>query len=151
MGEQAVTRFRDISGCDTIPVESNGLHWSENCLRNELLTSDIVDNNNQLSTITVASLADMGYEVNYGPADTFTLFNINPDCWCTRRTFQRRIQTDEGSSRPQLSEEGLQNAIRYGRQVLAEDGSVRSNSGLVNNAVSVFYEENGTIFGVTVQ
>ena len=150
MGEQAVSRFRDVSGCDAIPVESNGVHWSEDCLRNELLTSDIVDSNNQLSTITVASLADMGYQVNYGPAETLTLLSINPDCWCTRR-LQKRIQMDAGPTRPQLSEEGLQNAIRYGQRVLAEDNRVRSSNGLVNEAISVFYEEGGTIFGVTVQ
>ena len=151
VGEQAVSRFRDVSGCDAIPIESNGNHWSEDCLGNELLTNDIVDSNNQLSTITVASLADMGYQVNYGPAETLTLLNLNPNCWCTRRRLQRRIQTDEGSTRPQLSEEGLQNAIRYGQRVLAEDQRVRSNNGLVNSAISVFYEEGGTIFGVTVQ
>ncbi len=46
-------------------------HWREGVLGNELLTGYINSGANPLSIITVGSLADMGYGVNYAAADAY--------------------------------------------------------------------------------
>jgi hypothetical protein len=48
-----------------IPLDSTGVHWNEGVFGNELMTSHI-DGNNELSYMTVASLADLGYSVVLG-------------------------------------------------------------------------------------
>lgn len=62
-----------------IPVENTGgagtrdSHWRETTLRNELMTGWLNSGTNPLSAITVGSLMDLGYEVNFGAADTYSL------------------------------------------------------------------------------
>jgi hypothetical protein len=62
-----------------VPVENTGgagtrdAHWRETTLRAELMTGWINSGANPLSTITVGSLMDLGYQVNFGAADTYAL------------------------------------------------------------------------------
>jgi hypothetical protein len=62
-----------------IPVENTGGqgtrdgHWRETTLANELMTGFINGGTNPLSTITIGSLMDMGYQVNFGAADAYAL------------------------------------------------------------------------------
>lgn len=61
------------------PVENAGgpgsvnAHWRESVFRNELMTSVINSGTNPLSRVTVGSLRDLGYDVSYTGADTYTL------------------------------------------------------------------------------
>jgi len=48
-------------------------HWRESTYRTELMTGWISTGLNPLSTITVASLRDLGYAVNTGGADAYSL------------------------------------------------------------------------------
>lgn len=62
-----------------IPVENSGgtgtrdSHWRESVLGSELMTGFINGGLNPLSRITVGSLMDLGYQVNFGAADGFSL------------------------------------------------------------------------------
>jgi hypothetical protein len=62
-----------------IPLENSGgagtrdSHWRESTLANELMTGFINRGGNPLSSITVGSLMDMGYQVNFGAADGYAL------------------------------------------------------------------------------
>jgi hypothetical protein len=62
-----------------VPVENTGGqgtrdgHWRETTLGNELMTGFINGGGNPLSTITIGSLLDMGYQVDFGAADPYTL------------------------------------------------------------------------------
>ena len=64
-----------------VPVENTGgagtvdSHWRESVFTTEIMTGFVspVGTPNPLSRITLASLADMGYDVNYGAADSFRL------------------------------------------------------------------------------
>jgi hypothetical protein len=62
-----------------VPLENTGsagtreVHWRESVLTRELMTGFLEPTGNPLSAITVASLADLGYQVNYGAAVDFTL------------------------------------------------------------------------------
>ena len=62
-----------------VPVEGGGgtgtanAHWRESVFRSELMTGYIVSTPNPLSRVTIGSLQDLGYVVDYGTADPFSL------------------------------------------------------------------------------
>lgn len=62
-----------------VPVENTGgegtrdSHWRETTFRNELMSGFIAAPGNPLSRVTVASLADLGYQVDLAAADPYTL------------------------------------------------------------------------------
>jgi hypothetical protein len=62
-----------------IPVENTGgtgtrdSHWRESRLGNELMTGYISGSHNPISFMTVGSLMDVGYQVNFGAADPYML------------------------------------------------------------------------------
>ena len=86
-GPAAVAAFDAAGGSDRptpkVPVENTGgagtrdSHWRETVLNSELMTGWIEPPGtlNPLSTITIASLADMGYIVNMSAADPYTVFS----------------------------------------------------------------------------
>ena len=71
-----------------VPVETIGgpgtadAHWRESIFDNELMTGFINSGTNPLSRITVASMADLGYEVNLSQSDAFLVAsppsNVDP-------------------------------------------------------------------------
>ncbi len=80
IGSQAVAAYNQIFGTSAtgVPVENTGgagtrdSHWSEAVFNNELMTGWVEANNNMpLSLVTVASLADLGYSVNFAMADAY--------------------------------------------------------------------------------
>jgi hypothetical protein len=82
-GSNAVSRFQLAGGSPVngvgVPVENTGgagtrdSHWRESVLANELMTGFISAGNNPLSAVTIGSLADIGYTVDYGAADPYTV------------------------------------------------------------------------------
>jgi len=84
VGSQAIGAFygmggRNYTGGAVVPVEATGGagtadgHWRESVLHTELMTGFL--NNgvaNPLSVLTVASMGDLGYTVNYAAADAFS-------------------------------------------------------------------------------
>lgn len=81
VGEQAVEEYNDIFGVNEtyIPVEDDGglgtrnSHWEESVFDNELMTGFLNEGEeNPISSITVAAMADLGYEVNLGAADLYS-------------------------------------------------------------------------------
>lgn len=83
-GSQAILQF-DAAGGTTyggglkVPVENTGgagtadVHWRESVFGGELMTGFVNPGLNPLSRISVAALADQGYQVNLAGADSFTL------------------------------------------------------------------------------
>lgn len=76
-GKEAVEAFQEMGGLtDNIALEnqgqgSAGLHWNENIMQDEVMTADYNNGkggNAPVSTVTIASLADLGYEVNLDKA-----------------------------------------------------------------------------------
>ncbi len=82
-GAQAIAAFNAAGGVaytgEKVPVENTGGegtadgHWRDSVLETELMTGFIEAGTNQLSAITVRSLADQGYTVSVAGADPFTL------------------------------------------------------------------------------
>jgi hypothetical protein len=81
IGEQAAREYSALRGGETasVPVENTGGpgtadgHWRESVFRNELMTGFVSTAGNPLSRLTVASLADLGYQVDLDAADPYEL------------------------------------------------------------------------------
>jgi hypothetical protein len=182
-GKKATAEFQAISGCGVVPTENDGDrdggtfcgHWDEECMGTELMTG-FVDPIAPLSRITVATLEDLGYEVDYTNVDNYTANDLNPNCQCRRRrnlndmihgeAYQFDFQIS-GVRRRQLSDEVYDMAISYGKKMLS--GQQQFQSIVVNNSTNyvenpnsdvqfvgdkvivVFAIENGTIFDVIVR
>lgn len=82
IGENAMREFGSLIGSDTltpVPVENEGGpgtregHWREGIFGNELMTGFLDGTSQPFSRMTIASLQDMGYEVNYSAADDYSL------------------------------------------------------------------------------
>ncbi len=86
-GANAIAAFDAAGGSGRtagpkVPVENTGgsgtvdSHWRETVFLSELMTGWInTGSPNPLSAITIASLQDMGYQVNMAAADAYSVFN----------------------------------------------------------------------------
>lgn len=81
VGTNATAQYNQVFGTSArgVPVENTGgsgtadSHWRESILTNELMTGWAGPGTNlPLSRITIGSLADIGYTVNYAAADSYT-------------------------------------------------------------------------------
>ncbi len=80
-GKQARAEYGKLLGIQpqNVPVENLGdkgtrnSHWRESVFGNELMSGFIADKRNPLSALTIASLADLGYEVDYSRAEEYQL------------------------------------------------------------------------------
>ena len=86
-GSGSVTEWQALTGPGNVPVEDDfgeGTacgHWDEGVFDGELMTG-FLENQGAvpLSRLTIASLKDLGYEVNFTSAETFALPDCNPNC-----------------------------------------------------------------------
>ena len=86
VGRGAVREYNRIFGrnLSSVPVENRGGpgtrngHWRESVFDNELMTGFLnFGQENPISRITVASLGDLGYDVNLGAADPYSPPSLN--------------------------------------------------------------------------
>ena len=89
-GAAAISAFDEIGGTaytagPRVPVENesggNGTrdsHWRNEVFLNELMTGTLTRGANPMSRVTLASLADLGYEVDLEGADNFHLATAPP-------------------------------------------------------------------------
>jgi hypothetical protein len=134
---------------------------------------------NPLSNITIATLDDLGYTVNYSTAEKFTKSNLNPNCRCgsIRRSLfdmmhgaTRQLGLRSSTQpRRRLSDEAYQMAMDYGMNILTERAQAVNSfssslvaapdNGTVENAtsiyvghqlISVLVEDGGQMYGVMV-
>ena len=82
VGSHALLAYQLLSGnpsATSVPLETGGgpgtagAHWSEAAFGNELMTGFISGIPDPLSSVTIGSLQDMGYTVNYSAADPYAL------------------------------------------------------------------------------
>ena len=87
VGTNALREYRTLSGKPTatgVPVENGGgagtanAHWSESVFNAELMTgyAEAAGVGMPISRVTVGSLQDLGYTVNYAKADSYTLGSL---------------------------------------------------------------------------
>lgn len=84
-GPGAMEEYRVLRGGGRrrrVPVENTGgpgtrdAHWRETVFRNELMSGFIAEPGNPLSRLTVASLGDLGYEVDLEAGEPYELPNL---------------------------------------------------------------------------
>ena len=85
-GVNALKQWRALGCSGDLPVETDGGlgtaggHWDEDCLADEMLTgvarSFLPKNSQKLSQLTVASLEDIGFKVDYTAADRYTIDDL---------------------------------------------------------------------------
>ena len=82
VGLNAMQEFGDLLGTNRptpVPVANRGgpgtqdAHWRESTFGRELLTGRLNPGVNPISRMSIASLADLGYQVNIGAADSYEL------------------------------------------------------------------------------
>ena len=81
-GARTMEAWAEILGEDNprpVPVENTGGegtadgHWRDSVFANELMTGFVDTARNPISRLTIASLQDLGYEVDFSAADAFAL------------------------------------------------------------------------------
>lgn len=122
-GTSANQEYEDITSCTVVPTEQDfgpGTrcgHWDEDCLQNELMTGLLTGTELPLSRITIGTLEDMGYQVDYTQADAYTAADVDSGCVCSRRVLEETQQLGLGSpeTKPRrLSEAARAVAVAYG-------------------------------------
>ena len=166
---KASREWEIITGCsnDAVPMErsisassnvAQCTFWDEECMQDELMTT-IISEHHLLSRVTIATLEDIGYQVDYDQADSYSLRDINPACACNRRLRQSSDLTR--SKRRKLSDEGREGAIRHGRSLIQDnmialalnkdEEHVEGHSDYrAGNTAVVYYLEEGELFSVPV-
>ena len=108
VGKNAMREFAKLTGAKKptpVPVENQGgpgtrdSHWREAVFNAEMMTG-IVDSKNPMSRMTVASLQDLGYEVDLSKAEPYTL----PDhlAVATAGLMAAHAEADRGHTLPRL-------------------------------------------------
>ena len=78
IGKAGVGSWNELGGNGNVPVENTGgggtadAHWRETTFRTELMTG-YLNSTNQLSVLSAASLADLGYGIDLAGADAYSL------------------------------------------------------------------------------
>jgi len=158
IGAAGINVWTNDWGCvsSAPPVEkdfgpgSRFVHWDEQCLRNEFMTPAL-SRTNPISRLTIGTVEDLGYEVDYDAADPYD----GTDTTCC---FTSSVVPDP-VTHPKLSDDGRAAAVAYGLQLLRDnqlpdDIVVDVESSGVeyvgDRQVVVLYEEDGHIFDVPV-
>jgi hypothetical protein len=102
-GSGAGSEWQALGGSGNVPVEDSGGsgtkcgHWEETVFDNELMTGYLNGSSaNPISRMTVASLADLGYSVDLGAADGYSLPGSGFESQGTRLEFDEEILTPIG-------------------------------------------------------
>ena len=111
VGSAAVSAFNEVGGASytgaKVPVENNrdeyssgglDVHWRESVFASELMTATISTSSatsQPISKVTVAALADLGYSVDYGEADSYTLPSGSQSQLKAARTAQDEIHVGD--------------------------------------------------------
>ena len=180
-GPRANAEYKNITGCDFVPTENTGSagdgtfcgHWDEDCMRSELMTGYLNRGLNPLSRITIATLQDMGYAVDYSTAESYGRNDVASPCRCGQRALMDSYSTGaihqlgtshKSTRRRSLSQKGYHDAVDYGHAILLKRQAPRKPisfrdsfdqirdeiSYIGDKVVVVFMEEEGAFFDVTV-
>lgn len=79
-GPAATAAYAELGGQGTPPLEDTGVgtgtresHWRQSRFDDELMTGFLSGTHNPLSTLTIASMADLGYGVDHSAAEPYNL------------------------------------------------------------------------------
>jgi hypothetical protein len=130
----------------------------------ELMTGVSETGATPLSRITIGTLFDLGYKVDFSAADSYRKSDLNPNCQCRRRTAEvEYFSLNETAPRRRLSDEAYNEAWNYGMSILLERAKIYESSTSMQDSnensdvvyvghlvISIFVEENGKGYDVIV-
>jgi hypothetical protein len=165
-GTRAESEWRNIGCSGPLPVEleggpgTAGAHWDEDCLVNELMTG-FRTGGTPLSRITIGSLFDLGYTVNFEAADPFTVADLGScGSFCPAAGHRHLRKTDQlispkmGAIDRKLSDEGMAIMKEYAKVKLAKMKSAAPMDlpdgveYVGDKFIDIIYEENGNIHAI---
>jgi hypothetical protein len=159
LGSLAKAEWAALGCTGKLPVELDGGsgtaggHWDEDCLDQELMTG-VVDTNMKLSVITVASLEDMGYGVDYSAADAYDISMLdNCGTYCPEAPSQAR----RAERKKAISVEGRANVLKQAYKELSQARGQHASETMGGNSISVevdfttiLYQDSGDMYSMTV-
>lgn len=120
IGQNALDVWTNDWGCDgSPPVEEDGgagtagSHWDEDCLVDELMTG-FATGLLPFSRLTIGSLEDMGYTVDYDAADEYD----GSDTTCCNSSSSSNSLLLKPNKKPPLSVGGRATAVAFGQKML---------------------------------
>jgi len=124
-GINANREWQTLSGCTTtVPLEqdtgspgSDCGHWAESVFEDEILSPVGSEVDSPLSRLTIAAIEDLGYTVDYGKAEEYTLQD-SQQCNNNRRLARKLSQAQE---------EARADAIKHGKDLLGSQFTVTSS------------------------
>ena len=119
----------------------------------ELMTANLTPGYQPLSALTIATLEDLGYSVDYSQADFYDARYMDRECVCNRRRLGHSHAQSTTPKRRKLSKEGEQAAVAYGAARITEVQAKNMDLGSdleLNPTVFVMYAEGDEIHGVHV-
>jgi hypothetical protein len=130
IGTNAVNVWNNEYGCtDSPPLDPSG-HWDEACFTEELMSPILLlGATNPITKITVGTLEDIGYTVDYNMAEDSTSNTVNREVCCDARRILRGESTrihQVGNS----SDEGRRNLHQDGILNLGEGDSTKIPPGI---------------------
>lgn len=166
-GTHAQAEFEALGCSGLLPVETEFgagtafAHWDEECLSHELMTGFLSGRDQPFSKITVGSLEDMGYEVDYDAADDYTINDLGfcgDSCDNPVNIPGRLLQYSGVKPKPILSHNGLAAARRYAKkELLAQQAQVDKMGRLPEGVryvggehLVVMYSEADALFSVPI-
>jgi hypothetical protein len=156
----ASAEYEALSGCAAaIPLETTGgpgtacAHWDELCLKGELMTG-FATGGLEISRMTVGSLEDIGYEVDYSQADAFPVENLDPSCVCAAATVEKKagfklggnsiISSSAGANQPTPATKDTRTGFKLRNSPIVTRTQVRGPGG---RKLSKEGEENARKYG----
>ena len=100
----------------------------------ELMTGFLNSGLNPLSGITIATLEDLGYSVDYSTAESYGTNDVTTSCRCGLRSLSASIKAStvhqlgtshKSTQRRSLSEEAHKMAVNYGQEILQKRQSAK--------------------------
>jgi hypothetical protein len=157
-GTRADQEWKAIGCSGPLPVELDGgsgtanAHWDETCLRKELMTGYISLSGMPISKITLGSLEDMGYKVDFNQADPFTIADLGQCGSSCPQQGGRRLQSNERRAQVTLGSEEIDAIMSHAKTELTElreaflEANGDSNDGIeAAEEIFVLYEADGQI------
>lgn len=163
-GTNADNAWKALGCSGRIPLQSTRGHWNEGCLSDEVMTPTLFTGRpNPLSSITVAAMADMGYDVDYSEADSFTIQDLGNSCGasCPQAGNQRNLGVGSHTQghRYQLSDERkmavfqeMKDKILYFHEQLESSGFVQGRGGIyaIEQVDVLLFDDVGELQTLTV-
>lgn len=163
IGANGLQAWRELGCTGDLPLNAatdrpgDDGHWSESCLQNEVMTPTLRFNNKAIvSAVTLGAMEDLGYTINFGEADPYTLADLG-DCGQFCPASARRLGASHASTNPKLSREGeaaiLEAATKEFREKRRRaEETTKGGNGMdpfpfvESQSFSILYKENGVYF-----